>query len=62
MAEFSTPDQDKIIGELRQRLVGLIAQAGLDGYDHSLMLTALMLVTSAGAVSTGKVTREESSR
>lgn len=59
MAEFSTPEQDKVIGELRDSLAKWLAQAALDGYDHSLALTALMMFTASGAVSTHRVSRDE---
>jgi hypothetical protein len=59
MAELSTPEQDKAIGELRDRLAAWLAQAAHDGYDHSLALTALMMFTASGAVSTKRVEREE---
>lgn len=59
MAEFSTPEQDKAIRELRDRLAAWLAQAAHDGYDNSLALTALMMFTASGAVSTKRVQREE---
>ncbi len=59
MAEFSTPEQDEMIRQLRDRLSAWLARAVLDGYDHSLALTALMMFTASGAVSAKRVEREE---
>lgn len=59
MTEFTTPEQDKEIGELRMRLVEWIAQATLDGYDTPLVLTTLMMFAASGAVSSRRVERDE---
>ncbi len=51
-AEVSTPEQDKILDDLRDGLREWLATAAGKGVDHSLALTALMLFVASGASAT----------
>jgi hypothetical protein len=51
-AEVSTPEQDKILDDLRVGLREWLGAAADKGVDHSLALTALMLFTASGASTT----------
>jgi hypothetical protein len=57
--ETTSPEQDKILAELREGLRDWLIDAGRKGIDHSLALTALMLFTSSGAAGVASITREE---
>jgi hypothetical protein len=57
--ETTTPEQDKILAELRAGLRDWLLGADRKGIDHSLALTALMLFTSSGAAGVANITREE---
>lgn len=49
-AQVSTPEQDKILNELREGLSAWLVEAGKKNVDYSLALTALMLFTASGVV------------
>jgi len=57
--ETTTPEQDKILDGLRAGLRAWLLDAGRQGIDHSLAMTALMLFTASGAASSMSITREE---
>ena len=48
-AQVTTPEQDKILDELRKGLSWWLVGAGEKNIDYSLALTALMLFTASGA-------------
>jgi hypothetical protein len=51
-AQVSTPEQDKILDDLREGLRVWLKGVSEKGVDHSLVLTALMLFTASGAAAT----------
>ncbi len=59
MYETTTPEQDEILAALRAGLRDWLLDAGHNGVDHSLALTALMLFTASGAAGVTSVTKED---
>ena len=51
-AQVSTPEQDKILDDLREGLRAWLKGAGEQNIDHSLVLTSLMLFTASGVSAT----------
>ena len=51
-AKTTTPEQDRVLDELRASLVEWLLKTNEKGIDHSIVLTALMLFTASGVAAT----------